>query len=89
MSITYFAVDGGATYLLSTDDEGRLVARGRNTGTTYTSAATRLTVTGVVRSHPRVGTGARGVLTLDTGEGLSVLRGVALGADPQPMPGVR
>ena len=71
-----FFVDEGALYRLY-PVEGVQVARGLNTGTTYTSTATSVEVTGKVRNHGlRIGFGHRAVLHLDTGEGIVALRGV-------------
>jgi hypothetical protein len=71
-----FFVDEGALYRVWTV-EADVLAQGMNTGTVYRSPATRVEVTGKERSHGgRVGRGQRAILHLDTGEGVSALRGV-------------
>lgn len=78
-----FYVDEGAVYDVSFYGDGIGVITGRRTRVMYTSPDHNLKITGTYRWQP-VGPGPqrhrlnghRAVLTLDTGEGLSELRGV-------------
>lgn len=82
-----FYVDEGAVYDVSFYSDGTGYVTGRNTQVTYTSPDHLLVLTGKRRRQP-TGTlsprrpyyvlGYRAILTLDTGEGLSELRGVAV-----------
>lgn len=80
-----FFVDEGAVYDVSFDPDGLGWAIARRTGTQYRSRDHRIVLTGrkrrqTTRDHGlgiRVD-GYRAVLHLDTGEGISELRGVAV-----------
>ena len=75
-----FRTDQGAWYALvpvESWDVPILRATGRRTDTTYTSPHTHVMVTGKRRWHSGESmNGHRAVLHLDTGEGVSIIRGI-------------
>lgn len=83
-----FTIDGGATYEVT--DWGTpvdhyavpgvaVLVRGLRTRVTYASAHNDLRITGTLRRHTGLGQGRRGLLTIDTGEGVHTHPGVVVG----------
>jgi hypothetical protein len=73
---TFHVDDSSAVYALYLDRDGVLLIRGLNTHVVYTSTDNAVEVTGRERRQTGGLWGSRAVLTLDTGEHLTVLRGV-------------
>lgn len=76
-----FFVDEGAVYDVTFYGDGTGTVTGRRSAVVYTSKDHSIKITGKLRRQA-TGTGRvdgrRAVLILDTGEGLSILRGVAV-----------
>lgn len=84
--------DTGATFVITSMNDGTLVVVGQNTWTRYVSSATTLKITGRNRkhgtfggyfSHP-IGYGRRAILSLDNGEGIVKIPGVILTPNLRP-----
>jgi lipopolysaccharide export system protein LptA len=71
-----FLVDDGGAYDVIFREDGTVDVYGHRSKVRYSSTQTRLVITGKRRVHPGGRWGHRAVLHLDTGEGISELRGI-------------